>query len=66
MGFLYQNNEINNEANISYNIFSQDERIAKKLNIPTFVIDSPKLASIRGAGALLEDTNLLEWLGEAR
>ena len=33
MGFLYQNNEINNEANISYNVFSQDERIAKKLNI---------------------------------
>ena len=33
MGFLYQNNEINNEANISYNIFSQDEKIAKKLNI---------------------------------
>ena len=33
MGFLYRNNEINNEANISYNVFSQDERIAKKLNI---------------------------------
>ena len=33
MGFIEQNNEINNEANVSYNIFSQDERIAKKLNI---------------------------------
>ena len=33
MGFLYQNNEINNSANLSYNIFSSDERIAQKINI---------------------------------
>ena len=33
MGFLYQNNEINNSANISYNVFSSDEKIAKKMNI---------------------------------
>ena len=33
MGFLYQNNEINNEFNISYNIFSENEKVAKKMRI---------------------------------
>ena len=33
MGFLYQNNEINNEVNISYNIYSQDNPIAQSLRI---------------------------------
>jgi len=48
------------------NLQGIDDFFAKKLNVQTFVIDAPKLAAIRGAGALLEDTNLLEWLGEAR
>ncbi|MAZ57893.1 MAG: hypothetical protein CMP56_00540 [Flavobacteriales bacterium] len=33
MGFLYQNNEINNSATLSYKIFSGEELMAKKLNI---------------------------------
>ena len=33
MGFLYQNNEVNTIAYIAYNIFSSDEKNAKKLNI---------------------------------
>ena len=33
MGFLYQNNEINTEGFISYNIFSENEPIAQKLGI---------------------------------
>ena len=33
MGFLYQNNEVSTSAHISYNVFSNHERIAKKLNI---------------------------------
>jgi rod shape-determining protein MreB and related proteins len=48
------------------NLQGIDDFFAKMLNIPTFVIDGPRLAAIRGAGALLEDTKLLEWLGENR
>ena len=33
MGFLYQNNEINSSAYIGYNVFSSDEKLAKRLNI---------------------------------
>ena len=33
MGFLYRNNEISNEINFSYNIYSQDELVAKKFGI---------------------------------
>ena len=32
MGFLYRNNEISNELNFSYNVYSQDE-FAKKFGI---------------------------------
>ena len=33
MGFLYQNNEVNTNISIAYNIFSSDEEYAKRLNI---------------------------------
>ncbi|MDC0189327.1 carbohydrate binding family 9 domain-containing protein [Flavobacteriales bacterium] len=33
MGFLYQNNEINTELNLSYEVFSEDENLSKRLNI---------------------------------
>ena len=33
MGFLYQNNEINTELNLSYEVFSEDEYLSKRLNI---------------------------------
>ena len=33
MGFLEQNNEINTELNIMYEVFSEDEVLAKKMNI---------------------------------
>ena len=46
------------------NLQGIDDYFAKQLNVPTFVIDSPNLAAIRGAGLLLEDSKLLDWLGE--
>ena len=33
MGFLYQNNEVNTELNLIYELFSEDEQFSKKLNI---------------------------------
>ena len=33
MGFLYQNNEINTSGHIAYEVFSSDEKVAKKFNI---------------------------------
>ena len=41
-----------------------DDFFFSQLNIPTFIIEQPSLSNIEGGGALLEDSNLLDWVGE--
>lgn len=41
-----------------------DDFFFSHLKIPTFVSEQPSLRNIEGGGALLEDSNLLDWVGE--
>lgn len=41
-----------------------DDFFVSHLKIPTFIIEQPSLSNIEGGGALLEDSNLLDWVGE--
>ena len=50
----------------SAKLYGMDEFFSHDLNIPVFVHEQPELRSILGAGALLEDQHLLDWMGEAR
>ena len=41
-----------------------DDFLSAELSIPVFIADRPHLTSILGAGELLSNADLLDWLGE--